>query len=280
MTLSPEISDTFTILFWTLFICIVCDGIRTDHCLASTEDWAIRCRRNISQGRARLGSSTCPQAITMHRNQESRYQMTSATNLLIFTRFSRLWEIKISLQHSGLIHKIFPIHTSALNVHLRWTRSHQTFLQSRNSPLEFYLHRSQYIRLLLSSHPPDPLTAISYANENLRPFYKEHEQEFRRLLACVAYLPLPKLQNSVYRDLALPTLHFDLEPLFAKEYCASLGMSRQVPLRVVGDIGGGGALARIEKGRKVMGDRKGEWSQLDELPVRFSVFGFPFHLAD
>ena len=59
--------------------------------------------------------------------------------------------------------------------------------------------------------------------------------------------------------------------LFAKEYCASLGMSRQVPLRVVGDIGGGGALARIEKGRKVMRERKSEWSQTDELPVRFCV---------
>jgi hypothetical protein len=48
-------------------------------------------------------------------------------------------------------------------------------------------------------------------------------------------------------------------------------MSRQVPLRVVGDIGGGGALARIEKARKVMGDRKGEWSQIDELPVRWRL---------
>lgn len=148
-----------------------------------------------------------------------------------------------------------------------WARSHQTFLKSRNSPLEFYLHRSQYIRLLLSSHPPDPLPAIAYARANLQPFYEEHEVEFRRLLSCVAFLPLPKLQGSEYRDLALPTLHFDLEPLFAKEYCASLGMSRQVPLRVVGDIGGGGALARIEKGRKVMGDRKGGWTQADELPV-------------
>lgn len=59
--------------------------------------------------------------------------------------------------------------------------------------------------------------------------------------------------------------------MFAKEYCANLGMSRQVPLRVVGDIGGGGALARIEKGRKVMRERKSEWSQADELPV-----GTPF----
>ena len=45
-----------------------------------------------------------------------------------------------------------------------------------------------------------------------------------------------------------------------------------MPLRVVGDIGGGGAMARIEKGRKVMGDRKGEWRQMDELPVRLQVF--------
>ena len=44
-----------------------------------------------------------------------------------------------------------------------------------------------------------------------------------------------------------------------------------MPLRVVGDIGGGGAMARIEKGRKVMGDRKGEWRQMDELPVRLQV---------
>lgn len=96
---------------------------------------------------------------------------------------------------------------------------------------------------------------------------------------CVTYLPLPRLQDSVYKDLALPTLHFDLEPLFAKEYCASLGMSRQVPLRVVGDIGGGGALARIEKGRKLLSDRKGEWNQMDELLVRETFFCFWFHIS-
>ncbi|RDB21319.1 Protein RMD5 A [Hypsizygus marmoreus] len=154
---------------------------------------------------------------------------------------------------------------------LEWARKNRTFLQSRSSPLEFYLHRSQYIRLLFSSHPPDPLPALSYANAALRPFYNEHEAEFKRLIGCVAYLPLSKLQTSPYADLASPSLHFDLEPLFAKEYCASLGMSRQVPLRVVGDIGGGGALARIEKGRKVMRERKSEWSQTDELPIEIPL---------
>lgn len=130
------------------------------------------------------------------------------------------------------------------------------------------MHRSQYIRLLLSTHPPDVHTALAYAKAKFPPFYLEYGAEVNRLMNCITYLPIARLQKSPYADLASPSLHLDLEPLFAKEYCASLGMSRQVPLRVVGDIGGGGALARIEKGRKVMRERKSEWSQSDELPVR------------
>ena len=92
--------------------------------------------------------------------------------------------------------------------------------------------------------------------------------EIQRLMTCVLYLPMAKILGSPYADLADPATHADLERMFATEYCASLGMSRQAPLRVISDIGGGGALARIEKGRKVMRERKSEWSQSDELPVR------------
>ncbi|KAF9532932.1 ubiquitin-protein ligase E3 [Crepidotus variabilis] len=170
------------------------------------------------------------------------------------------------------LHKILKaLRNEDIQPALDWAQEHQKFLKSRNSPLEFYLHRSQYIRLLLKEHPPNPLPAIAYAKANLRPFYQEHPVEFQRLMSCMAYLPLSKLQSSMYSDLASPTLHFDLEPLFAKEYCAKLGMSRQLPLRVVGDIGGGGALARIEKGRKVLGDRKGDWNQMDELPIEIPL---------
>lgn len=90
-------------------------------------------------------------------------------------------------------------------------------------------------------------------------------------MTCVLYLPTSKLLKSPYADLADPSVHSDLQNMFATEYCASLGMSRQAPLRVIGDIGGGGALTRIEKGRKVMRERKSEWSQTDELPVSLSL---------
>ncbi|KDQ61053.1 hypothetical protein JAAARDRAFT_32047 [Jaapia argillacea MUCL 33604] len=154
---------------------------------------------------------------------------------------------------------------------LEWSVNHRDFLESRSSPLEFYLHRSQYLRLLLSSQPPNPLPALTYAKHNFRPFYSLYGTEINRLMSCTIYLPLPRLKLSPYADLASPSIQIELEPMFAKEYCASLGMSRQVPLRVVGDIGGGGALARIEKGRKLMRERKSEWSQSDELPIEIPL---------
>ncbi|KAI0046125.1 hypothetical protein FA95DRAFT_1680031 [Auriscalpium vulgare] len=149
---------------------------------------------------------------------------------------------------------------------LEWATRNRSFLQSRSSPLEFYLHRSEYIRLLLSS-PPDLQRAISYANKHLSLFFTTHAPELRRLMAALMFVPRERMQKSPYEDLTLPAVHQELEPMFATEFSASLGMSKQAPLRVVADIGGGGALARIEKGRKIMRERRSEWSQTDELPI-------------
>ncbi|KAI0341728.1 hypothetical protein BDW22DRAFT_1407904 [Trametopsis cervina] len=152
---------------------------------------------------------------------------------------------------------------------LEWAVHNRAFLESRSSPLEFHLHRSQYLRLLLSATPANVPEALKYAKANFTPFYPRYSPEINRLMNCITYIS--RLHVSPYADLASPALHYDLEPMFAKEFCASLGMSRQVPLRVVGDLGGGGALARIEKGRKVMRERKSEWSQSDELPIEIPL---------
>ena len=113
----------------------------------------------------------------------------------------------------------------------------------------------------------DRLSALAYAQANFPKFFSHHAMELRRLMTCMIFLPMNKILESPYADLANQAVHADLERMFATEYCANLGMSRQAPLRVISDIGGGGALARIEKGRKVMRERKSEWSQADELPV-------------
>jgi len=152
----------------------------------------------------------------------------------------------------------------------RWVTRNRDFLQARQSPLEFQLHRARYLHFLIECHPPDVPSAVAYAKASFGHFYSQHESEIMRLMACIMYLPLARLRVSPYADLASPNLYTDIDPIFARDYCASLGMSRQIPLKVVADIGGGGALARIEKGRKLMRERKSEWSQTDELPVRLS----------
>ncbi|KAI6109149.1 CTLH/CRA C-terminal to lish motif domain-containing protein [Pisolithus croceorrhizus] len=181
--------------------------------------------------------------------------------------------VTIDTEIRGKFEELHRILT-ALRMHdidpaLKWCSKNRQFLQSKSSPLEFYLHRSQYIRLLLACKAPDYQPAISYANTVLRNFYTEHPVELGRLMTCFTYLS--KLDSSPYADLASSTVHTDLESLFATEYCASLGMSRQAPLKVVGDIGAGGALARIEKARTVMKEKKSEWSQNDELPIEITL---------
>lgn len=158
---------------------------------------------------------------------------------------------------------------------LQWSIDHRPFLSSRHSSLEFHLHRSQYVHLLLSASStatPSDL-ALNYLRTHLKAFWSSHSTELKRLVSCVTYIPLERLRRSPYADLAAKYDNGsrDVEALFASEYCAALGMSVQVPLRVVGDIGGGGALSRIEKGRKVMRERKSGWSQTDELPASCST---------
>jgi hypothetical protein len=87
------------------------------------------------------------------------------------------------------------------------------------------------------------------------------------MITALLFLPVEKLRASPYGDLINSSLLWETEIELVSEYCASIGLSRSLPLRTVGRIGAGGALARIEKSRKVMREKKSEWSQVDELPV-------------
>jgi len=154
---------------------------------------------------------------------------------------------------------------------LEWANNNRPFLQERQSSLGFHLHQFRYLQFLVGSEQPNVEQAIIYARANFAQFAANHASAIQRLMTCVLFLPLSRMKTSPYADLASPSLHLDLDPMFAREYCASLGMSRQIPLKVVIDIGGGGALARIEKGRKLMRERKSEWSQTDELPIEIPL---------
>ncbi|KAF8610159.1 hypothetical protein BDV93DRAFT_517340 [Ceratobasidium sp. AG-I] len=156
---------------------------------------------------------------------------------------------------------------------LTWCAANRKFLTSRLSILEFALHRAQFLTLLLS--PTDPNaheTAIAYSRQHFPALYPDHAPAVRRLLTSVVFARLnpsaPGLAGSPYADL---TQGPDAASLFAREYCARLGLGEQVPMKVAVDIGGSGALARIEKGRKIMKDSRTEWSSVDELPIEIPL---------
>lgn len=207
----------------------------------------------------------------------------------------------------------------------KWVEEHQSFLKPRGSVLEYHLHRSQYIRLLLSDTLPLPpslasspfaagpasssistngLTnddgnkrtpasrgasrALAYARTHFKQFYADHVGEIARLSAAALYLPFDRLLSSPYKDLfadeqgsigSSPVTSLadnifhapHLVALFSSEYCVSLGMSKDLPLKVVTDIGGGGALAKIAKVRGVMKEKRTNWSTVTELPVEIAV---------
>lgn len=116
---------------------------------------------------------------------------------------------------------------------------------------------------------PPLAAAIDYSRRHFSTLAASYPQiipQMKRLAGALAWAN--RLSSSPYSDLIQDSVHEKLEPAFVKEYCARLGFSRQLPLRVAGDIGGSGALAKIEKSKKVMKDKIAEWEAKDELLVR------------
>jgi hypothetical protein len=149
----------------------------------------------------------------------------------------------------------------------RWATENKPFLVSRSSSLEFDLHRAQYIHLLLTS--TSPVTALTYVREQLCAFQPTHPTELTRLLGALAYLPASRLRTSPYADLLADESRSILIDTFAALWCASARLPRASPLRVVADLGPA-ALARIEKGKKVLGVRAG-WGAREELPIEIPL---------
>lgn len=58
-----------------------------------------------------------------------------------------------------------------------------------------------------------------------------------------------------------------LVPLFEAEWCARMNVAKEAPLKLVVEVGAGGALIRIEKAKAKMKKSGNEWSQANELPV-------------
>ncbi|KAK4053885.1 hypothetical protein OIO90_003722 [Microbotryomycetes sp. JL221] len=192
---------------------------------------------------------------------------------------------------------------------LAWVAEHPGEDVSRD--LEFELRKEEYVRLLLggsdlgkSSMEHEPLLpardkvvdphvsrALTYGGVHFRLLLSPERRELvSALLTAPVFMPFSRLLTSPYASLfaeyAEPEEEqaqgessgaLDLKPgrrlctMFAAAFLKSINMPRDSPLSVVTDIGGGGAMAKIQKVRAVMKEKKTEWSAVGELPVEIPL---------
>lgn len=185
---------------------------------------------------------------------------------------------------------------------LHWASAHGEALRARNSSLEYFLLRSQFLGIAqgdlhfgadTTSHLVEGATtnahlAFLYGRRYFAPYFSTHLDEIQRLYALLLYLPkFPVSVSGVplddapdpttllsyvpleYRDM-LTSLRTDMKALgaqFRADFCALAHLPQLCPLQASADVGANNALGRINKVRNVMKDRGNEWSQADELPV-------------
>jgi hypothetical protein len=188
------------------------------------------------------------------------------------TKYSQLYKILVALRGGDFALALECVHlfsclSTCLTSDPRWAGANKPFLAARSSSLEFDLHRAQYIHLLLSS--PTPMAALTYARTHLSAFRSSHAAETTRLLGALVYLPADRLRASPYSDLLADESRAGLAGTFAALWCASAHLPREPSLRVAADLGPA-ALARIEKGKKILGPRA-SWAARDELPIEIPL---------
>ncbi|GEM07202.1 regulatorof gluconeogenesis [Rhodotorula toruloides] len=137
--------------------------------------------------------------------------------------------------------------------------------------------------------------ALSYGGLHLRRFiasssHPARKSEICALFTSTMFLPLSRLASTPYAPIyapyllpppAVPSPTESLLALFTSLFLARLPhkLPRDDPLKVVTDVGGSGALAKIMKVRAVMKEKKTEWSAVEiPLPLSYrfhSIFSCP-----
>jgi len=149
---------------------------------------------------------------------------------------------------------------------LNWVMAKREELISKNSPLEFKLHRLKFIDLVKNGRCKE---ALDYAKNFSR--FREHLKEVQRLMGSFAFVRMG-LENSPYSDLLDPVNWLEVNDILAKDACSFLGLSINSPLEV-SVTAGCIALPTLLQIKQVMRQRQctGVWSSKEELPVEVDL---------
>lgn len=174
-----------------------------------------------------------------------------------FSKLHRIWE---------------AIYNGDLKEALEWASEHSAKLETRNSSLEFKLHRIAFLQKLDAENGGgSPIEAIAYARKHFSKFVDKFEKEIQLLMGTLMYIPVG-LENSPYRGLCGPNLMVEAADTFLKDACGILGITKDSPLTVVTNTGCT-ALPALLSLKQVMMTRQvfGIWNGRDELPIEIDL---------
>jgi E3 ubiquitin-protein transferase RMND5 len=151
-----------------------------------------------------------------------------------------------------------------LTLAIQWAQERRESLNSRDSSLEFELHRLRFLQLIVAREIEQ---ALAYSKTFLMAFTGgQHSKEVQRLMGCLLYLN--RLDRSPYADLFSSSIWDRTEYLFTRECCALMGLPYESPLYITLMVGSV-AIPILLKMGTVM--KNVEWSQKDELPVEIPL---------
>jgi len=114
---------------------------------------------------------------------------------------------------------------------IRWAVANRAELEKIGSPLEFRLHRVQFIDLLAAGKQQE---ALAYARAHFAEFANSQLTEIQHLMG--GFLYAHRLNQSPYTDLfhpsTMPSLWNDIVTQFSRDCCSLLGLPQESPIFV------------------------------------------------
>jgi hypothetical protein len=151
---------------------------------------------------------------------------------------------------------------------LEWCYQNSDQLKEKKLPLEFNLHRLNFIQLLKKGAAKQN-EALAYAR-NFTPFAYECQKEIQRLMGSMAYVR-SGLENSPYNHYLGPELWNEIEDEFLKNACQLIGLSTECPLSICAYAGCKALPSLINIVQVMQQTQVGHILSKDELPIEIDL---------
>lgn len=207
------------------------------------------------------------QVIAEHFNRQG---MTDVADSLVAESKSPL-EQDIHLELFADLYQMWEgITNRTLGPALEWVTQYSSELDTRQSTLEFKLHRLAYLQLLEKGVSAQG-DAISYSRAHFNKFIGRFDKEIQMLMGCLIYVPMG-YENTPYSHFFDNDMWVDAADSFLRESCDIIGVNKDSSLEIIINSGCY-AIPALMNLKQIMVKNmvSGVWSGRNELPIEIDL---------